>query len=266
MAGFLYFIPRTDGRQTLENADLEAAGLGYATTAAGVDCQFLPAGRFAPAPDLAGVLVSPQAPGAPPPRLEPDKQLWRKGPKGRYWVGMAADARPAPADLQRSRVYDGNGVKLLDGHEWIVPRALAVVPGRDMTLPRMLGLADDGETPIYTVHPRFADLCDRTLRWWLDFTGETEKSGGKPMTNGELIALAIDSLAVNYRVGKVEVLGLLQLWSEDEYGLVARALIDADALMEYAEKKRRAGHESATSSGGPGGSTGTSPATPTSPG
>ena len=38
---------------------------------------------------------------------EPAKQLWRKGPGGRYWIGHYKGRRPTPASLARPKAVAG---------------------------------------------------------------------------------------------------------------------------------------------------------------
>lgn len=237
MPGFIYFIP-TD-KQALTAADFEAAGLGYALTGDGVDCRPTTAG-----PDgRAGVLAVANAPGAAKPKHDPAGQVWRKGPTKAagpaFYVGMNKGARPGPADLVRPHAYGGTAVRLLDGQDWTVPRCHAVLDDRPPTLPRVLDVADDGESVVLRPHPAFEQLGRDALRFWLDWSGQSE-DGGR-MTPSEQVRLAVAALAVNYRVGLLEAVALLRLWGTDEFGLVLRALIDADEVEAHLQKKASAG-------------------------
>ena len=107
-------------------------------------------------------------------------------------------------------------------------------------------------------------MCDAAFAWWQEWSGQTD--GG--ITGDQQIQLAIDALSVNYRVGKVEILSLLGLWSTDEFSLILRALIDADEIENQlaaakAKKNTSVAGESNTSSGVTESSPVISPALPT---
>lgn len=229
MPGFLYFLP-TDKRSATD-ADLKAAGLGYALNGdRGVTSVHTTSGPGGQSGLV--VAINGHDGNSIVPAYRPAQQTWRKGAGGKFHVGMQSDQRPGPAELVRSRIYDGEAVRLLDGNEWIVPRCYGALPDRPSTLPQAIDLDEDGETLIGRPHPRFAKLCDEVFRFWQEWSG-TGGEGFKPTTGAEQVQLAADGLAVNYRVGRVETVALLALWGTDEVGLVLRALIDADETEAY---------------------------------
>lgn len=258
MPQFTYFIET--GRQACSPGDLRDAGIDYAMWSPSAFSHLLttsgPEGK-------GGMLVQCLPDGASTMvRYEPDKQSWRKGPgvPPKYWVGVDNDAKPGPDDLKRQRVYDGTPVRLLDGNDWIVPRCFGYLEGRDATLPRLLDVADDGETVVTRVHPRYQKLCDDAFRWWKQFTGRLPEN--EHLKPAGMVQLALEALAVNYRIGKVEAIALLGLWGTDEFGLILRAMIDADEMekkyaIDDAEAAKKTGGEtsppiaSAISSGEP---------------
>jgi hypothetical protein len=240
VAGFVYFFPRGEGQQQKVSAeDFEAAGFAHALTGGGIECRPTTAG-----PDgLAGILAVPETAGQAKTRFDKAGQVWRKGPtrkvEGRdvfAYVGVEKSARPGPADLARLHVYAGNAVRLLDGNEWIVPRCHAFLEDRPPTLPRQLDVAEDGESVVTRIQPAFEQLSHDAFRFWMDWSGQSPADKG--MTSAEQVKLAAAALAVNYRVGVLEVVALLGLWGEIEFGLVLRAMIDADEVETYLQKKR----------------------------
>jgi hypothetical protein len=238
--GFIYFFPKLGGRQTVQARDFEACGFGHALTGPGVESRGTTAG-----PDgLAGVLAVPSRPGAPMPRFD-KSQIWRKGPlrKDRddnevfAYVGMSGDPaeRPGPEDLAREHVCPGNEVTLLDGNAWVVPRCYAFLEDRPATLPRVLDVADDGETAVSRIAPAFQQLNADAFRFWMDFTNQSAE--GERLNGAEQIRIATDAMAVNYRVGRLEIMAMLGLWGTVEFGRVLRAMVDGDACNEWLEKK-----------------------------
>lgn len=224
MSGFLYFLPTEKRAVTAD--DFKAAGLGHALRDnAGISAVHTLAGPG----NAAGVVCCVDGDGTP--KYDPVTQTWRKGPNGAYHVGFANDARPAPEDLVRERVYDGAAVRLLDGNQWIIPRCFAVLDDRPPTLPRVLDFDEDGETLLSRVHPRYADLCERAFELWMEWSAQRPLKS----TNQWRVRLAADALGVNYRLGPIEAVALLNLLATDEVGLILRAVIDADAVEEFAK-------------------------------
>ncbi|HEX4793721.1 MAG TPA: hypothetical protein VH370_08020 [Humisphaera sp.] len=164
-------------------------------------------------------------------RYRPEKQTWIAGPDGKWWVGYINDERPGPDELARKKMYPGHAVELLDGNEWIIPTALALVPTVQITLPAIYGM-QDGRI-VSKIHPRYRRLCERAFDAWLEWTGSKEPS----KNDDEWIALAIDALAVNYRVGPTEVAGLLNLIGSDEVLAIIRALLDINAVQAYTREQ-----------------------------
>jgi hypothetical protein len=228
---FLYFIPfeSINNKQAVEADDFKSVGLGYALLpGAGIQSVALsqgPAGAGKP-----GVLSVVQSAGAPRCQYQPDRQTWRNGPGGKYAVGMVLDQRPGPEDLSREVIHTGQSVSLMDGRPWIIPRCLGLLPDRPSRLPYLIDLAEDGVSTIASPHPAFESISARAFEFWLLFRGA---ENAPKLTNGDLSELAVDALAINYRVGKLEVLALLKLLSEQERNLVLRAMIDADEIEAY---------------------------------
>jgi hypothetical protein len=261
MRHFTYFIETA--RRGADEALMKAAGLAYALSEnAGVSYVLTSGGPGG----VAGVLVVPNGPAGESvvPAYKPVAQTWRKlppaagtidGKPAAVWVGVDNAEKPGPDDLARKRMRDGQSVKLLDGNEWIVPRCVAMLEGRNHTLPQVLDIGDDGTTVVGKLDPRYTSLCDHAFDFWRMWAGY-EMPEAERLTAQQEIALAADGLAVNYRVSKVEIIALLGLWGTDEYGLILRAMIDADEVEAYwkaeAEKKSTlAAPGSGTNSGEP---------------
>lgn len=173
-------------------------------------------------------------------------QTWAVAPglTTRIWVGYDPRAgKPGPAELARTRQVEGTALRLLDGKQWIVPRAVAPLPERPITLPLRYELDGEGQ---WTGRPleRYRKLCEEAYRYWQSILAEaTAAAGGKgqgtdgaqpPLTVAEALELAAEALAVNYRVSRAEV-SLLGLLGDDQLRAVLAALVD----LEEVKKKAR---------------------------
>lgn len=235
---FIYFFPGHPG--VIKRADFESRGLGYALAAAGDPDSAAVAAGPEGKPGVLAVVPGPAA--AVLPSYKPELQRWRKGPskwfEGKelgFYVGCSKSQPPGPEQLARETVYPGNAVRLRDGHDWVIPRVAAILPDRGSTLPRVLDLGDDCETVVTKVDPRFEAVANAAFKFWMDFSGQSEEKDRQ--TGREQIELAVAALQVNYKIGKVEAIGLLSLWGTDELGKILRATIDADEIAAFLQKK-----------------------------
>jgi hypothetical protein len=244
MSGFLYFLPTA--KQCVDASDLRALGLEHALRVdAGITCNRTESGPG----NLAGLTIVIDGDDMQAGFYE-GKQTWRKARGGKFFVGIQNDRRPGPDDLARERLYEGTPVRLLDGNDWIVPRCFGILEDRPSTLPRALDLDDEGESVITAVHPRFEKLCHGAFDFWMEWSNQAPQK----LTAEQRIQLALDALAANYRIGRVEAIGLLKLLDTDSFAKVLRAMIDADEIEQYAQaqlqkKSTSAAGASAISSG-----------------
>ena len=225
MAAILYYLPGHTGL-TVNRKQMAAAGLEYALPAVGDPTP----GLLSKGPDGGpGAVVWFDDKGAS--GYKPAEQKWRRSSDGKFWAGYWLNDRPTPKDLQREKVYGGQMVKLRDGNEWLVPRCYAYLEDRSHTLPEILDLNDAGEL-IGRIEPKYEKITEGAMKWWSLYSRVPDAA---PMTVGQEVDLASDAMSVNYRVSKLEIVGLLNLWSTDEYGSVLRAMIDADMQDEWAK-------------------------------
>ncbi len=232
MARFIYFLPIDRGAP--DPADFVAAGLAYALNGdkggpTGTQTTKGPG-------NVSGILCAVNGPGDPPPMYHPDRQTWRQGPGAKFWIGLDNDAKPGPDDLARPRIISGEHVKLRDGNEWTVPICFSFLRG--MTLPRTLVLGEDCQTWKLATLPEFLKLCKDAEMVWEAY--RNPDANGE-ITIGEMQAprIAVDALAVNYRIGALEV-SMLGLLSNVEMWDILEAMIDKPNLervaMDYAKK------------------------------
>lgn len=231
MNPLLYFFPAA-GRQTITAADFERCGVGYAVSAHGVTAR----GTVNAPGDQAGFIACGDSRAAAGDLLyKPLEQTWRRIAGTELWCGYWNGRKPGASDLGRARVYDGQAVRLLDGGDWIVPRCYAFFPEtRPVTLPLQLDLNDEGIV-IARPHERYRNLCEAAMRFYEQFTHQLPAE--QRMTTMQRIDLAVEALAVNYHVGRTEIIGLLGLWGTDEFGLVLRALVDGDEIEAWAARQ-----------------------------
>jgi hypothetical protein len=227
---FLYFIPNHPGGN-VTRADFEALGLGYALSVGDPDARVCRAGPEG----LSGILAVPSpVPGSgvdrgPDSLYEPAKQVWRKGPGGKYWVGFYKNQPPMPASLRREKLIEGEPTKLSGGGEWLVPIARSVVRGT--TLPKAMVLGEDNETWEQKELEEYAHLCRDAERAWEVLSRTTTDEDGNGVAKigwQEGMRIAVSALSANYRVGPIEV-AMLRLTDGDMWE-VLRSVCDVPAL------------------------------------
>jgi hypothetical protein len=265
LSTFLYFLPRAITNAVQDKQELIDAGITYVEPEFGGASNHTASGPGG----LSGVIWSMKMPDGSPgpePRHQPDKQTWRKHPSGKYWVGIQNDARPTPETLTRGKMVSGVAVPakvrggaaatLLDGNRWVVPLCVPNILGdlpegetrSRSALPQEFDMDDAGEI-IARVRQDFVPLAERCYALFNRYVGYAEDS---PNFFKADMQLAADLLAVNYRLSLFEAVTVLKLFGDEEYDLVPRAAIEADAIdAAIAEftKKSLASADSATSSG-----------------
>jgi hypothetical protein len=176
-------------------------------------------------------------------------QVWKKEPRGRFYVGLWNDEKPGPHDLLRSDARSGNKrVKLLDGNEWEIP----VV--RD--LPRVFEFSE-GETWVFgEVVSRYRELSTiaKTVAPLLYPAGSTPEE----IREAETIATQffVAALQANYRIGPMEI-SMLGLVDIDAFRDILRAALDWDGYLAIIKNE-----ESRSASSEPSGDSGSSQSSP----
>lgn len=215
---------------TISPADVSAAGLDYAMDGRG----FLPRNISAGPGGGAGIILAfdrhdGQIPAV---RYAADAQTWRKGPAGKFWVGVDNDDHPGPDDLIRRSPADGERIKLLDDNEWIIPRIVS--PLRANALHKLITLDDDGETWLYVPMPEDeAIIADGNKV--LDLAKNCN-GGNIRIDFQEGTRIAISALKMNYRIGPLEV-DLLHLLSESDIGKVLWSMIDGAMIDKFIDRQ-----------------------------
>lgn len=255
MAGFIYFVPETlgvDARELLPHAfGPPPEQLQRNTTSSG------PSG-------MAGALcrLSPADHGFL--GYSPGTQTWVEPMSGVEWrVGYETAAPPGPDELAWPEQVDGHYVRLNDGNDWLIPVARQYPAGS--RLPNKYVLGPNGEW-CTEVLPQYIALSRRAERTWqmllVEMGQETPPKDYVPLDEAELMALALEALAINYRVSAAEVSALGLMGSHNRAG-VLQALIDwptvevLENMVRAEEAKKKGASEtpdsSPTGSGEPGG-------------
>lgn len=272
MPGLLYFVP---GRPFTAPELVRQHRLGYAFAADPLLRQ-VPGGG----PDgEAGIVLVDR--GRVPEHdigYHASRQVWRRIPGGKAWVGHYLDAgQPGPDDLARPRQLRGHAVELGDGRKWLVPIARGYLPVDGelrwyCALPERSVYGEDGRWEPGPVVGQYQGLWDLATSWddarrraLLAAVEQQDKPAGDA---GEvqlefdfhgLHSGAVEVLAFNYTLGPVEC-DLLGLLTEQLAADVLCALVDLPTRLEWIsalEKKTagQTGSDGVNLSGGPGTST-----------
>jgi len=169
-----------------------------------------------------------------------DRQKWVPSQCGKYWIGYE---QPLTAsDLARVEQLDGHSVRLEDGSDWLIPVARSFVNG--CVLPQSLALGPDGSV-VTEVLPRYVAFSKRAESIWENFIADCKTQSGEPVetvepsesfTVADYFNIAVEALALNYRVGPQEV-SLLRLLTTANVLRIAQAIIDVPTLLELSKKK-----------------------------
>lgn len=282
MGTILYFIPKPNSTPVQSDAELEAAGIACVGPGKGGGQSIWttsgPGG-------LSGAIFAPNAADGSAvemPAYDAAKQRWRKHPSGKYWAGVWTDDPPTPEALLRDEPIRGGDARLADGHVWDVPVCVpAYVRGMGgMTLPMRYDLSEADEL-IAVVRDEYKGIADRCHGYYERYVGlrkDPEDREAWTRQFNDDVSLAVDLLALNYRVGRFEAIAVLGLLGDREFVRVLNAAIEAEAiqdaidqlLAEQGEKKSdpaappapASGDASGTSTGGTGGASASSSATP----
>jgi hypothetical protein len=222
MSGFLYFLK---GVNIVNSSVIDKFGLSYAISPLDEFTQ-----RQAAGPDGDGMLL---CLGNNAERLffKPDEQVWAKC--GNYYVGHYKNELPVESALRRKRQLAGHYVELADGERWLIPIARIISGGS--ALPQSLILGDNGEI-LTGEMPQYAGFSAKAQKLWQDFRIENKWDEGTPqLTAKDRMELAIDALAWNYRIGRIEV-NMLHLLTTQNLAELMAVIIDVPTLMEMAQR------------------------------
>lgn len=129
----------------------------------------------------------------------PDFQEWHDA--GEFWIGLDREQRPEPEDLLRRRPRVGDwSVELSDGKHWVVP--VVRRPDGSSELPHSVGWRRGAF--VEQIRRDYAAIWERTARVVEWFTGD----GPTRHDYAEAATIAVEVLAINYRLSEAEVTAL----------------------------------------------------------
>jgi len=172
----------------------------------------------------------------------PDRQEWvRVEAEGKhYWLGWEPGDLPGPAELARPDMVGGHEV-VLAGGKWEVPVARCFPQGT--RLPQRVLLGPDGGVTL-TLRKDYLGLFERAEALAGEVygklaAGEAEDVAPDRSTVGVTVAdgvlLALDALAVNYRLGWPEA-NALELLDTQGVMRVLRAVVDMPGFEKMARE------------------------------
>jgi len=167
----------------------------------------------------------------------PESQDWHERPVGMdVWVGIDREMPPTPDDLARGERLYGYAVEMGDGCNWVVP-VIRCPFGREAFGQSSLPMD-------YTYRSGHAEqvICEDYRELW-ELTGQAwdhwyDRESQPEMDLDVLLRIAVESLGINYRYGKVEQT-VLRLVNSRNWEDVLAAVLDVPLLA--AEMKNRNG-------------------------
>lgn len=174
-------------------------------------------------------------------RYDADSQQWAKASPG-VWVGLNSDDEIDTSSLLRKESLRGHAITLGD-RSWVVPIARKFDSSSmtfDDVLPRhVVYSGESAEWVSGGVVARYRGLWDIAKWWWDLILGAAltnDEAGFASVDPQEAFTKAAQVLAVNYRVGPVE-LSLLNVFTSGSYGQIFDMLCDVPAYNEFAAQR-----------------------------
>jgi len=233
LAGFLYYVP---GERTFNHETLAKAGIGYAFGDAGEPRATVRG--VGTGPDGAGGLILARNDvGIDPATVGyyPEAQTWQVAAGGKHWIGIAVGQAPGPGDLEADEMLAGHFVRLGDGNDWLIPVARHFATGGSP--PSAITLGPNGELVMEPLQ-RYVQFSSHGDRVWEDQQvklGWIEAAEDRAeLTIAEGWEIAIEALALNYRVSPTEV-AMLRLLTTPNMPRILEALTDWPAIKAVAK-------------------------------
>lgn len=233
MAGFLYFIPKFEGKPS--DIELREMGLSHLTGAqlSYCACKVGPAGQ----PGVTFAIDAPEPATRPVVHYKIETQKWEVGDEEKYWVGYEKESTPTAVDLARSKQLSGHRVEMANGDTYLVPA--------ERFLPDRLELDADGCMQRIPKE-EFLPMKDLAHRQWADWVEqgtatEEKRTPAEPtMKFAEQLRMVNGFLGINYYVSRVEV-NILSIWDDQTLIESIKAILDLPAwrkIMEQTDKKK----------------------------
>lgn len=239
MAGLMYFLPGASIAKLRSGEDLvhnelnspELAGVLADVRGSGETSFFECNSSKAPG-GKGGVLIVPFEAGEPGKQVGyfPESQVWQQTALGSFWIGHSRN-EPVRADHLRRRTPLVNGYDVeLAGQVWHVPMVRR--PPNVTALPREMEFDGAGNL-VFRLSPTHQRLWDELGRFVETLYGDRPHSDDDER---DWATLAIDVLAVNYRVGR-STQNVLHLVNSDTYQQVLNMAVDVPFYEAQMQKK-----------------------------
>mgnify|MGYP000364328152 CR=1 FL=1 len=150
---------------------------------------------------------------------DPSRQTWKRGPGGKWWLGIQNDRRPGPNDLRRANQIGGKLVTLADGNEWVMPNVIS--------LPAVFDLDDNGNE-VKRTRDEWRHIEERA-GWALGVLVESARS--RLMDESTCRRYVGEMLSVNYRVTP-EIAYLLGLIDSETWVVAMASTVDAERMLK----------------------------------
>lgn len=246
MACPLYFFPRVRADEVTQDDRLIPAFLekrGVAPAFSGIEsvlrqCALFECTGKGPGGGT-GMFLTVIPSGMAPVRLDykPEFQVWYERPAGAdCYVAVDREHPPRPHELAIGQPK-GHEVKLGDGNAWTVPIIRSPVGGRSQ-MPSDFVYDGNGNL-VVARDPATDRLWELAGEVW-DHT--VDRQNHPLIDAGAIMELALGSLAMNYRVGRVEAT-ILRLFGSANWEHVMEAVLDWPAVEQMLEvQKKTASH------------------------
>ena len=178
-----------------------------------------------------------------------EKQRWARSLNDKYWVGYWLEARPTAAELARDDQIDGHRVRA-GGDEWLIPTARVFPVGTRLPEAILLG---PGGTVYKRPLEKYAAFSARAEVLWEDFCRQLGWSeGDQEMSPADDVAMVVEAMSLNYRLGEDEV-NALELLTTANIEQVLFSIVDAQSLAEHLDGLKKKAETMTTPDGGSGG-------------
>lgn len=242
MGYFLYF--RAGDSRPVAPGDLTEWGLGY-LEAKRLACRPSNLGLYG---GPAGVVFADAARCGDEAIGVTEGQIWRKLPdrpgRPELWVGVRADARPKPEELQRSELVPGTRVQLGDGEYWQVPLVRRWDPETERYrngLPARWDFDGHGRPVRGKPIAKYEHLWDITSRYATNRLAaeEGEAPPDEAPSDEEIVLAAVQLLQANYAIDLPELVLCEALVDGISLGLIPLAATDYFALLKHLDERQK---------------------------
>ena len=172
----------------------------------------------------------------------PDRQRWfEPDDDDEVWIGVETDSPVCPQDVLRTTVIQGHPVKLLDGHEWIIPVARCFPEGT--RLPMKVLPKRDGSVE-YEVRDEYLILAETADMLLTSFGLMREEEDGQAvvvetgLSVEEAMSVCLKAIGCNYRISWREVRAM-ELVDGDALFEITLALIDWPTFEQFQDSSKK---------------------------